>query len=71
MTLDCMTFKVIKSGTNRKLLYDLLLVVYIVTFADHVPFTRNLMRLSNVMSLKHCQVIDSRISYESCHVISY
>ena len=48
-----MYFKVIKSGTNRKLVYDFLLVVY-SNFCSITPFLRNLMWNSPV-TLKYAQ----------------
>ena len=48
-----MYFKVIKSGTNRKLVYDFLIVVY-SNFCRITPFLRNLM-WNSPMSLKYAQ----------------
>ena len=51
-----MYLKVIKSGTNRKLVYDFLLVLYsnVCRISYNAPFTRNLMWNSS-MTLKYRQ----------------
>jgi len=63
-----MYFKVIKSGTNRKLVYDFLLVVYsIVTFAvSHTVFEKFDMKQSN--DLEICPRSLTVVSPERCRV---
>jgi len=69
-----MYFKVIKSGTNRKLVYDFLLEVYsnfcpIITFAvSHTVFEKFDMKQSNDLEMP--KVIDIRITWKvsCCHV---
>ena len=47
-----MYFKVIKSGTNRKLVYDFLLVVSIVTFAvSHTVYEKFDVKQSNDLEI--------------------
>jgi len=58
-----MYFKVIKSGTNRKLVYDFLLVVYSNLLPYHTPFLRNLMWNSPIR-WNMPKVIDSRITWK-------
>ena len=66
-----MYFKVIKSGTNRKLVYDFLLVVYsIVTFAvSHTVFEKFDVKQSNDHEI--CPRSLTVVSHESCHVAMY
>jgi len=64
-----MYFKVIKSGTNRKLMYDFLLVVYSNFCRITHLFEKFELKLSN--DLEICQRSLTVVSPESCRVAMY
>ena len=61
-----MYFKVIESGTNRKLVYDFLLVVYSNVCRTHTVFEKFDAKQSN--DLEICPRSLTVVSSESCHV---
>ena len=64
-----MSFKVIKSGTNWKLVYDFLLVLCSNFLPYNAPFTRNLCETVNDLEIS--PRLSIVVSSESCRVISY
>ena len=64
-----MYFKVIKSGTNRKLVYDFLLVVCSNFAVSHTVFEKFDVKQSN--DLEICPRSFTVVSPESCRVAMY
>ena len=64
-----MYFKVIKSGTNRKLVYDFLLVVLLTFAVSHTVFEKFDVKQSN--DLEICPRSLTVVSPKSCRVAMY